>query len=66
VKDFPVILFGKEYWGGLLGWMHDILLAAVNIRPEDVNNIRVVDEPEEVRDIVVAFHKRARKAKKTP
>ena len=59
ITNFPVILFGKEYWGGLLAWMREYVLAASNITKEDVESIRLVDEPEQVRDIVVEFHDKA-------
>jgi len=59
ITNFPVILFGKEYWGGLIDWMRDPVLAENNIKQEDVDSIRVVDEPERVRDIVTEFHGKA-------
>jgi uncharacterized protein (TIGR00730 family) len=59
ITNFPVILFGSEYWGGLIKWMRDEVLAANNIQQEDVDSIRVVDEPERVRDIVIEFHEKA-------
>jgi uncharacterized protein (TIGR00730 family) len=59
ITNFPVILFGTEYWGGLIQWLRDKVLAANNILQEDVDSLRLVDEPEQVRDIVVAFHEKA-------
>src|SRR5436190_16640029 len=59
ITNFPVILFGSEYWGGLIDWMREQVLAANNIKQEDVDSIRVVDEPEGVRDIVVEYHEKA-------
>jgi uncharacterized protein (TIGR00730 family) len=59
ITNFPVILFGKEYWAGLIDWMRDRVLAANNIKQEDVDSIRIVDEPERVRDIVIEFHDKA-------
>ena len=59
ISDFPVILFGKEYWSGMLVWLRDMMLKANNITQEDVDSIHVVDEPEQVRDIVVAYHEKA-------
>lgn len=59
ISDFPVILFGSEYWGGMVDWLRRMVLTANNIVEEDVTNIHVVDEPAEVRDIVVAFHEKA-------
>ena len=58
ITNFPVILFGKEYWGGLIGWLRDMVLAHHNIKTEDVDTIRLVDEPEQVRDIVIEFHEK--------
>jgi uncharacterized protein (TIGR00730 family) len=59
ITNFPVILFGKEYWGGLIDWMRERVLAANNIKKEDIDSIRIVDEPERVRDIVIEFHDKA-------
>jgi uncharacterized protein (TIGR00730 family) len=59
ITNFPVILFGRDYWGGMLDWLRDHVLAANNIAAEDIDSIHVVDDPEKVRDIVVEFHDRA-------
>ena len=63
ITNFPVILFGSEYWRGLIDWMRQKVLAADNISEEDVESIHLVDEPEQVRDIVVAFHDQTLKEK---
>lgn len=59
ITNFPVILYGKSYWGGLIDWLRKTVLPANNILQADVDSIRLVDTPEEVRDIVVAFHDKA-------
>src|SRR6266581_7415864 len=59
ITNFPVILFGSDYWGGLIDWLRKSVLAANNITQEDVDSIRIVDDPEEVRDIICAFHDKA-------
>src|SRR5947207_14709112 len=59
ITNFPVILYGKEYWGGLIGWLRDYVLHANNIKKEDIDSIRVVDDPERARDIVVEYHEKA-------
>jgi uncharacterized protein (TIGR00730 family) len=64
ITNFPVILFGREYWGGLIEWMRQYVLAANNITQEDIDSIYLVDEPERVRDIIVEFHERAMRARK--
>ncbi|PYQ62531.1 MAG: TIGR00730 family Rossman fold protein [Acidobacteria bacterium] len=63
ITNFPVILFGKDYWGGLIDWLREQVLAANNIKQEDVDSIRIVDDPKRVRDIVVEFHERAKTMK---
>ena len=59
ISDFPVILYSRQYWGGMVQWLREVVLAANNITQEDVDSIHVVDTPEEVRDIVVAYHESA-------
>jgi uncharacterized protein (TIGR00730 family) len=64
ITNFPVILFGKEYWGGLIEWLRRYVLKENNIAQEDIDSIHLVDEPERVCDIVVEFHDRAVAARK--
>src|SRR5437660_5232042 len=59
ITNFPVILFGRDYWGGLIDWLRKVVLGANNVKPEDVDSIRIVDEPDAVRDIICAFHDKA-------
>jgi len=59
ISDFPVILFGSDYWGGLVDWLRQRVLAANNITQEDVNSIHIVDEPERVCEIVREYHEKA-------
>ena len=59
ITNFPVILFGTEYWCGLIDWMRTTVLGANNIKLEDIDSIYLVDEPEQVRDIVVEYHDKA-------
>lgn len=48
MRPFPVILFGRDYWSGLLDWVNGTLLSRKLISPEDMELITVVDDPEEV------------------
>jgi uncharacterized protein (TIGR00730 family) len=47
-RPFPVILFGKDYWNGLLDWIRNVLLSRGLISPEDLDLIMLTDDPEEV------------------
>jgi uncharacterized protein (TIGR00730 family) len=48
MKPFPVLLFSSEYWGGLLDWLKNTVLAQGNISPEDFDLLRVFDSPKEI------------------
>ena len=55
IKSFPVILMGSEYWKGLLDWLKDTMLAQGMIVQEDLDLIRIIDEPEEVVNYIRKF-----------
>jgi uncharacterized protein (TIGR00730 family) len=55
IKSFPVILMGSEYWQGLLDWMKGTMLAQGMITREDMDLIRVMDEPEAVVEYIRKF-----------
>ena len=46
--DFPVILVGKEYWGGLFEWMTKTMLANNTISSDSLLLAKLTDDPEEV------------------
>jgi uncharacterized protein (TIGR00730 family) len=53
VKDFPVILFGKEYWSGLVDWLSRTVAAERKIDTKDLKLFRVTDDPAEATQIVI-------------
>jgi hypothetical protein len=48
VQNFPVILFGRDYWCGLLDWMEDVMVPHGTILPTDLDLMMVTDDPQEV------------------
>ena len=58
VLDFPVVLFGSDYWRGLLGWIQERLLAEGMISAEDEELLVLTDEPAEAVSIVVSCYER--------
>ena len=52
IRNFPVILFDSRYWGGLLKWIHDVLLPEGKISEFDFQMFHVTDSPAEVVEIV--------------
>jgi len=52
IQSFPVILYGKEYWKGLIDWMKDTLVPNSTIGREDFALFSLVDTPKEVRFLI--------------
>jgi hypothetical protein len=53
VRDFPVVLFGTAYWGGFLDWIRGTIMAEGKISPDDLDLMKVTDDPDEVVRIVM-------------
>src|SRR5512146_3166633 len=47
-RRMPIILFGSKFWGGMVEWFKSSLLGEEMIGPNDMDLIKVIDEPEEV------------------
>jgi uncharacterized protein (TIGR00730 family) len=54
VKHFPVILFGRRYWSGMVDWLRETVAAERKINPEDLDLFRLTDDPAEAVQIVIA------------
>jgi uncharacterized protein (TIGR00730 family) len=52
IRNFPVVLFGSEYWSGLLDWLRDVVLPGGKISNFDFDLFHVTDSPAEVVEIV--------------
>jgi uncharacterized protein (TIGR00730 family) len=48
VTRFPVILFGTDYWSGLLDWIRTTMAATGTISPTDLELLTVTDDIAEV------------------
>jgi uncharacterized protein (TIGR00730 family) len=55
IQDFPVILMGADYWAGLIDWIKAVLLEQAAISPEDVDLLRITDDPAEACEIINAY-----------
>lgn len=60
IPKFPVILFGREYWNGMLEWLRNTVLKDSNISREDLDIFTVVDDPKEVVTAIKKFYNRKR------
>jgi uncharacterized protein (TIGR00730 family) len=46
IEAFPILLYGSEYWGGLIEWIRARLIPEF-IDGEDIDIFRIVDTPEQ-------------------
>ncbi len=60
VTGFPVVLFGTEYWSGLMEWIRARLLEEGMISPGDEHLLTVTDDPHEVVRIINDCRRRLR------
>jgi len=58
ISRFPVVLFGKEYWKGMLDWLRDTVLKNGNISAKDLNIFTVTDSPKEAVVIIKKFYEK--------
>jgi uncharacterized protein (TIGR00730 family) len=60
VSEFPIILIGSDYWGGLVDWIRARMLDEGLISESDPDLLYVTDDPEDAVNRVVAAHARRR------
>jgi uncharacterized protein (TIGR00730 family) len=53
IKNFPVILFGSDFWGGMMKWIESQLLGENKINELEYRMLHLTDSPAEVVDIIV-------------
>lgn len=53
IRNFPVVLFGSQYWGGLVEWIKEKMVGEATISPEDIDLLVVTDSPEEAVQAVI-------------
>ena len=58
ILHFPVVLFDRDYWSGLLDWIEERLLAERMISPEDEELLFVTDDPSKAVATVAACYRR--------
>jgi uncharacterized protein (TIGR00730 family) len=54
VTRFPVVLFGTEYWSGLIDWIRTTVAATGTIDPSDLDLITLTDDVAEVTAVIQA------------
>src|SRR5688500_6243984 len=57
IYRFPVILFGRYYWAGLLRWLQTRVLSEGKISAADLDLMLVTDDPAEAVQAIVAAYR---------
>jgi len=59
IPKYPLILFGRDYWKGLIRWMKESMQEKnAFISAGDLDLFQIVEEPQEAIDIVLDYHRR--------
>jgi uncharacterized protein (TIGR00730 family) len=54
VRHFPIVLWGCDYWDGLVRWLRDPVLAEGKVDGADVDSLEATDDPERVVELIGA------------
>ncbi|MDQ8162878.1 MAG: TIGR00730 family Rossman fold protein [Gemmatimonadota bacterium] len=63
IYQFPVILFGRAYWAGLIEWITSRLIGDGKISPGDLDLLLLTDDPAEAAQAVIDAHEAQAAAK---
>ncbi|HJZ81368.1 MAG TPA: TIGR00730 family Rossman fold protein [Pyrinomonadaceae bacterium] len=55
IHDFPVVLYGSQYWQGMLEWLRGPMLNEGKIVAEDLDRLHLTDSPAEIVRLVKAY-----------
>jgi uncharacterized protein (TIGR00730 family) len=58
IENFPLVLFDSDYWGEMLDWATNELLANGTVGHEDLALMTVTDDPNEAVELVVKAYER--------
>ncbi|MBA3712933.1 MAG: TIGR00730 family Rossman fold protein, partial [Pyrinomonadaceae bacterium] len=61
IKNFPVVLFGSAFWGGMMHWIREVMLVEKKIDEHDLRLLHITDSPAETVEIVVRSQDSLRK-----
>lgn len=58
IAPFPVFMLDRDYWGGLIDWVKNKMLAEGKILPKDLALLHIADSKEEIVDRVLKTRKK--------
>jgi predicted Rossmann-fold nucleotide-binding protein len=54
IRNFPVVLFGPEYWRGLVEWVRITMVAGGKTTEAVLGLMALTDSPEEVLELILS------------
>jgi uncharacterized protein (TIGR00730 family) len=54
IRNFPLVLMGREYWAGMLGFLREECIGLGTITASDLDDMLVTDSPAEAVDAILA------------
>jgi uncharacterized protein (TIGR00730 family) len=67
IPGFPMILFGRKFWTGLLEWMRTQMQTRNQfISPGDLNLFTITDDPEEAVEVILEYLRRVGPPERVP
>ena len=57
IRNFPVVLFGSQFWQGLLQWITSTMVHERKISPEDLSLIHLTDSPKDAVEFIIRICK---------
>jgi uncharacterized protein (TIGR00730 family) len=66
IPQFPLILFGRDYWKGLIAWMKTRLEKDRFISPGDLDLLKITDDVDEVIEVIRDYERRIGQPTVTP
>ena len=55
-RRIPIILVGQPFWTGFIAWVRDALVGEGTIAAEDVDLMRIIDDPDQIVEAIFEFY----------
>ncbi len=57
VEHFPVVLYGKDYWAGMMQWIREKPLYEEKVSPEDLELLTITSDIDEACEAITKHHR---------